>query len=87
MKTKDTRLYDLAYLIRNRRLELGYTSVEKFSNEKGINRSVYQRWESGEDLNLTSFLKLCDMHHISASTLFIKWEQANRLMPKDQPSN
>mgnify|MGYP000022396378 FL=1 len=87
MKSKDTRLYDLAYLIRNRRLELGYTSAEKFSNEKGINRSVYQRWESGEDLNLTSFLKLCDMHHISASALFIKWEQANRLMPKDQPNN
>ena len=60
---------------------------QKFSNEKGINRSVYQRWESGEDLNLTSFLKLCDMHHISASALFIKWEQANRLMPKDQPNN
>ncbi|MEY2800040.1 MAG: hypothetical protein RI934_1028 [Bacteroidota bacterium] len=87
MKTKDTRLYDLAYLIRMRRIELGYSSAEKFSNEKGINRSVYQRWESGEDLNLTSFLKLCDMHHISASALLLKWEQTNRLMPKDNQIN
>ncbi len=82
MKSKDKRLYDLAVIIRNQRIELGYSSAEKFSNANGINRSVYQRWESGEDLNLSSLLRLCDIIGISASDLFKMCEKCNAKMPK-----
>lgn len=82
MKSKDKRLYDFAVIIRNQRLEMGYSSAEKFSNTHGINRSVYQRWESGEDLNLSSLLRLCDIMGISVSDLFIVWEKCNEKMPK-----
>ncbi len=84
MKCKDNRLYDLAVIIRRTRVEMGYSSAEKFSNEKGINRSVYQRWESGEDLNITSFLRLCEMFSLSASELIQSWENRNDFMPKSK---
>ncbi len=82
MKNKDKRLYDLALIIRNQRIELGYSSAEKFSYAHGINRSVYQRWENGEDLNLSSLLRLCDLLGLSASDLFRMWEECNEKMPK-----
>lgn len=82
MKSKDKRLYDLALILRNQRIDLGYTSAEKFSNAHGINRSVYQRWESGEDLNITSLLRLCEIIGMSASDLFKAWEECNAKMPR-----
>ena len=82
MKEKDKRLYDFAVILRNQRINLGFSSAEKFSNEHGINRSVYQRWENGEDLNLSSLLKLCEILGLSASDLFIMWEKCNDRMPK-----
>lgn len=82
MKNKDKRLYDFAIIIRNQRLDLGYSSAEKFSYAHGINRSVYQRWENGEDLNLSSLLRLCELLGLSASDLFRMWEECNEKMPK-----
>ncbi len=82
MKNKDKRLYDFAIIIRNQRLDLGYSSAEKFSYANGINRSVYQRWENGEDLNLSSLLRLCELLGLSASDLFRMWEECNEKMPK-----
>lgn len=82
MKEKDKRLYDFAVIIRNQRISLGYTSAEKFSLAHGINRSVYQRWENGEDLNLSSLLRLCEIIGIGASDLFRMWEECNDRMPK-----
>jgi transcriptional regulator with XRE-family HTH domain len=83
-KIKDKRLYDLALVLRRLRQDLGYSSAEKFSNANGLNRSVYQRWESGEDLNITSLIRLCEILEISASDLFRMWEKCNEKMPKTQ---
>lgn len=80
---KDRRLMDMACIIRNRRIELGYTSGEKFANKHKLNRSVYQRWENGEDLNLTSLIKLLDILKMSGKTLFEKWENSRADMPRD----
>ncbi len=82
---KDKRLMDMACIIRNRRIELGYTSGEKFAFHHKLNRSVYQRWENGEDLNLTSLIRLLDILKMSGKTLFEKWENARDDMPKDLP--
>ena len=80
---KDKRLMDMACIIRNRRIELGFTSGEKFAHEHKLNRSVYQRWENGEDLNLTSFIRLLDNLKMSGKTFFEKWEKARPDMPQD----
>lgn len=80
---KDKRLMDMACIIRNRRIELGYNSGEKFANQNKLNRSVYQRWENGEDLNVTSLIKLLDILKMSGKTLFEKWESSRSDMPRD----
>lgn len=85
MKNKDTRLYDFAVIIRNIRISQGYNSAEKFATDHGLNRSVYQRWENGEDLNLSSLLRLLELFGISGSDLFSKWESINDEMPKCIP--
>lgn len=75
---------DMACIIRNRRIELGYTSGEKFAYQNKLNRSVYQRWENGEDLNVTSLIRLLDILKMSGKTLFEKWEKAREDMPHDE---
>ncbi len=80
---KDRRLMDMACIIRNRRIELGYNSGEKFANKHKLNRSVYQRWENGEDLNVTSLIKLLEILKMSGKTLFEKWENSRTDMPRD----
>lgn len=83
MAVRDKRFFDLASIIRKRRLELGYKSAEKFAYDNNLNRSVYQRWENAEDLNVTSLIKLLYTLRMSASTLFEKWEQVSDSMPQD----
>jgi hypothetical protein len=80
-KKKDDRLHDFSAIIRRRRFELKYNSAELFANDHGINRSVYQRWENGEDLNLTSLLKLLEILGMKGSDFFEKWEHRNENMP------
>ncbi len=84
MKFKDKRLCDFSVIIRNRRIELGYSSAERFANDHKLNRSVYQRWENGEDLNLSSLMRLLDILKMSGKMLFEKWEKANIHMPQDR---
>jgi|688.fasta_scaffold126541_2 transcriptional regulator with XRE-family HTH domain len=87
MGVRDKRFFDLASIIRKRRVELGYKSAEKFAYDNNLNRSVYQRWENAEDLNVTSLIKLLYTLKMSASTLFEKWEKVSDDMPQDIPSD
>lgn len=87
MAVRDKRFFDLAIIIRKRRMELGYKSAEKFAYDNNLNRSVYQRWENAEDLNVTSLIKLLYTLKMSASTLFEKWEQVSDNMPQDITSD
>ncbi len=81
MKKKDVRLHEFSVVIRKRRLELGYTNAEMFANHHGLNRSVYQRWENGEDLNLSSLLKLLEILEMKGSEFFEQLEKRSELMP------
>lgn len=83
-KRKDRRLIDLSIIIRKKRIAMGYNSAEKFAIDKGLNRSVYQRWENGEDLNISSLLRLLSLLGLSASELFREWEDMNDDMPQAQ---
>lgn len=80
-KKKDKRLGDFSAIIRRRRVELGHNNAELLANKHNVNRSVYQRWENGEDLNLTSLLKLLEMLEMKGSELFELWENRNENMP------
>ncbi len=46
--------------IRNRRLELGFKSAEQFAYDNKISRSTYERIERGEDMRLSTFLKVAE---------------------------
>lgn len=81
MKKKDVRLHEFSVIIRKRRLELGYSNAEMFANHHGLNRSVYQRWENGEDLNLSSLLKLLEILEMKGSEFFELLENRCELMP------
>lgn len=79
---RNADLFDLAFVIRQIRIEMGYSSAERFANEHGLNRSVYQRWESGEDIKLSNLLRLCSIFNLSPMELFIMWENCNNRAPK-----
>lgn len=81
MKKKDVRLHEFSVIIRKRRLELGYSNAELFANDHGLNRSVYQRWENGEDLNLSSLLKLLEILQMKGSEFFELLEKRCDIMP------
>jgi transcriptional regulator with XRE-family HTH domain len=87
-KTKrNADLFDLAFVIRQIRIEMGYSSAERFANEHGLNRSVYQRWESGEDIKLSNLLRLCTIFNLTPIELFIMWEDCNKRAPKTKLHN
>lgn len=81
LKKKDGRLIEFSVIIRRKRIELGYNNAEIFANHHGLNRSVYQRWENGEDLNLSSLLRLLEVLEMKGSELFEKWEERCEVMP------
>jgi ribosome-binding protein aMBF1 (putative translation factor) len=80
-KAKDKRLKDFSAIIRKRRFEMGHLNAEILANKHKLNRSVYQRWENGEDMNLSSLLKLLEVLEMKGSELFEIWEEKNREMP------
>lgn len=48
-------------IVRRKRIELGFKSAEAFAFEHGINRSTYQRIESGKDVLLSTVFRLADI--------------------------
>ena len=59
-RPKHAIVASLPKLIKQARIEKGYTSAEHFANEHKISRSAYQRWESGKEMNISSFFYLCE---------------------------
>jgi transcriptional regulator with XRE-family HTH domain len=48
----------------------GYTNYEKFANAKDIGRAQYGRYEKGEDLRLSSLIKVARALEVSLEELF-----------------
>ena len=52
------------------REQKGYTNYEKFAHAKDINRSQYGKYERGEDLRLSSIIKVARALEVSLEELF-----------------
>lgn len=73
-KNKIESLINIGIIFRKLRIEKGYKSAEQFSFDNELNRTAYWRWENGENMTLSSFLKLCSIHNISPKEIFEKVE-------------
>lgn len=71
---EDKRLIAIGKLIKQLRIEMGYSSAEIFAYEKNINRISYWRMEKGSNITLNSLLKILDIHQISLSEFFNRVE-------------
>lgn len=56
--------------IKQLRKKAGYSSLEKFSYEYEINRTQYARYERGEDMRISSLMKVLAAHEMTLGEFF-----------------
>lgn len=56
--------------IKQLRKKAGYSSLEKFSYEHEINRTQYARYERGEDMRISSLMKVLAAHDMTLGEFF-----------------
>lgn len=66
----DRQLKQLGKRIRAVRKEKGYSNYEQFAFQNDFNRSSYSRFERGEDMRVSSLLKVLDAFDISLEEFF-----------------
>ncbi|KAA3637386.1 MAG: XRE family transcriptional regulator [Bacteroidetes bacterium] len=64
------QLKNLGKRIRQIRKEKGFRNYEQFAYQHDFNRSSYGRFESGEDLRMSSLLKVLEAFDISLEEFF-----------------
>jgi transcriptional regulator with XRE-family HTH domain len=69
-KPLDNDVKKLGKRIRELRIKKGYTSYEIFAYEHNIPRAQLGRYENGEDMRFTSFLKIVRALGISMNEFF-----------------
>lgn len=57
---KDAKLKKVGDRIKQLRIEKGYTSYEYFAYDHNISRAQFGRYEQGQDLRLSSLIKVVD---------------------------
>ena len=65
-----TQLEKIGQRIKAIRIAQGYTSYEQFAHDQGISRMQYWRYEKGEDLRMSSLLKVLKGLNISIKDFF-----------------
>jgi hypothetical protein len=73
----DERIYKIAKLIKQLRIEKGYGSSEFFAWEHKIPRIQYWRMEKGTNFTIRTFLRILDAHNMSLQDFFNRLEQEN----------
>jgi hypothetical protein len=86
-KNRNEQLYDLGCTFRQLRLRKGFKSAEVFSFENDLNRTAYWRWENGENITMKNFLKLCSIHNISPTDVFIMLDNKRNRIKNDSLLN
>lgn len=66
----EQQLANLGKRIRALRKAKGYRNYEQFAFQHDINRSSYSRFESGEDMRISSLLKVLEALDISLQEFF-----------------
>lgn len=56
--------------IKDLRLRAGYSNAEKFAFENDITRSQYAMWEKGQDMKISSLLRIARAHNITIDDFF-----------------
>jgi DNA-binding transcriptional regulator YiaG len=56
--------------IKDLRLKAGYSNAEKFAFENEITRSQYAMWEKGQDMKISSLLRITRAHDITINEFF-----------------
>jgi transcriptional regulator with XRE-family HTH domain len=56
--------------IKTLRLAAGYSNAEKFAFENEITRSQYANWEKGQDMKVSSLLRITQAHGITIQQFF-----------------
>lgn len=73
MKEKNTNSVELKKLgerIKSLRLKKGYTNYENFAYDNDLPRAQYGRYENGQDLRYTSFVKVVKALGVSMEEFF-----------------
>jgi transcriptional regulator with XRE-family HTH domain len=73
MKTPEDPLIDVVKISRRLkalRIQRGYTTVEAFTKDTGLSRSQYLRFEKGNDVKLSSLVKIIKAFNITFSEFF-----------------
>lgn len=70
LKENQIQLEKIGNRIKQLRLKAGYTSAEKFAYEHEIDRTQYARYERGEDMRITSLLKVVGAHGMTLQDFF-----------------
>lgn len=67
----DQQVYEkIGKRIKELRLKAGYTAADKFAYENEIGRSQYAAWEAGQDMKISSVLKIAKAHRITLNDFF-----------------
>jgi transcriptional regulator with XRE-family HTH domain len=56
--------------IKQLRIEAGYTNAEKFAFQHEITRSQYANWEKGQDMKVSSLIRIMSIHNITLAEFF-----------------
>lgn len=56
--------------IKQLRIKAGYSSLEKFAYEFEISRTQYARYERGEDMRISSLMKVLAAHDMTLAEFF-----------------
>ncbi len=78
-QTEKKLLNNLGFILREIRIEVGYNSVDLFAASNGLSNSLYSRWESGENMNILSIMRLCSILKISLAELMDLWTTFNHV--------
>ncbi len=70
-------LKNLGFILREIRVDHGYTSIDGFAKENGFSVSICTRWESGKNMNILSTMRLCNTFLISLAELMDLWDTFN----------
>jgi transcriptional regulator with XRE-family HTH domain len=57
--------------IKDLRLKAGYSNAEKFAFENEITRSQYAMWEKGQDMKVSSLLRIARAHNMTLTELIV----------------
>jgi DNA-binding XRE family transcriptional regulator len=78
MKSKNVKVYydplvdviKTARKIKELRIKRGYLTAESFTKRHRLSRSLYLRFEKGNDIKLSSFIKIINAFDISIEDIF-----------------